>query len=141
MKQEVRGLWIYRVFLFFMEIFYKNYLIKEDGSVLLDNNILPTKQLKFGETIIKIDFLNYRLERFLAEAIFKLSEYEMLFLECGHINLFKGDNSFSNIKVYSRQDKKNKSGKYVALHNGQPYLFLIRKPIEPVYDILKALGI
>lgn len=134
--EEIKG------FCFFMdEILFENYRILKDGSVYKEGILIPVVIGKLGDTTIKLNFITYKLERFICQHLFKLSDYDMLFIDCSHINCFKADNSLNNLKIFNRQDLNNKSGLSVSVHNGIPYIFSFRTPIKPCLDIINTLSI
>lgn len=120
-----------------MEIKYLDYTIKEDGSVFLNETPIATKYGKKGEPTVVIDNITYRLEYLIAKLLFDIYDNTMFRISVGHVDCFKGNNSFDNIKIYSVFDKKNKSGKSISLYDGKPYMFSFRTPIYECDNVLK----
>lgn len=121
---------------------YNGYLITEQGRIfeLCTNKEMVPTTYKTGKQSFRLDGKVIRIEQAIAEVLLGEAANSALF-ECAYIRGFVLEDVFNNVKIHLRSDKKNKSGRYVALHNGQPYYFENNKPIHKSVNIRLELNI
>lgn len=103
---------------------YNDFLIREDGLVLNSktNKMIKGHIHKYGDVVVNGE----KLKNVVARLFFDFDINFQNRIKVGHLDHNKQNNNIENLKIYNRNDKFNKSGKYVVLFGGE-FLFFNRK--------------
>jgi len=122
----------FKGFIFIMEyIKINDYTILKDGTVLNKNQKLLKGHISSkGYVIYNLSDGSKRLEYFIAPVLFNFEPYLINIFKISHLNFIKEDNSFDNLLVYNKNRKK-----YVAMHNGIPFVFINGFPVKESVNV------
>lgn len=122
-----------------MEIHINNYTIQPNGNVLKDGVIIKGYLNNGIENYFFIEELR-PLQFIIAKHLFfKECIYLMDYVNVSHINKIISDNSFTNIKIYPKSDRKNKSNNFISIYDERPSVFINGQFNRFVYDLREDL--